>query len=137
LTGKFNRDTDHSAQEGTRLADSPRRAQVLQEKNLVVAEKLVVLAKELGCSAAQLALAWMMWRTSACVVPIIGARSLVQLQDNLGAAQVRLEPAQITALDELTAPDAAYPQTLYASDFFRTLMYGEAWDKLELDRPWQ
>jgi len=137
LTGKFNRDADRSAQEGTRLADSPRRAQVLEDKNLVVAEKLVELAKEFGCSAAQLALAWMMRRTSACVVPIIGARNLAQLQDNLGAVQVRLDTAQITALDELTAADPAYPQTLYTSDFFRTMMYGEAWEKLELDQPWQ
>jgi aryl-alcohol dehydrogenase-like predicted oxidoreductase len=137
LTGKFNRDSDRSAQQGTRLADSPRRAQVLQEKNLVVTEKLVKMAKELGCSAAQLALAWMMRRSSACVVPIIGARNLAQLQDNLGAAQVRLDNAQLTALDKLTAADPAYPQTLYASDFFRTMMYGEAWQKLELDRPWQ
>lgn len=137
LTGKFNRAADGDAQAGTRLADSPRRAQVLQEKNLDVAGRLVELAKEAGCSAAQLALAWMMKRTENCVVPIIGARTLPQLQDNLGAVRVELDTAQIAALDELSAPDAEYPQTLYTSDFFRTMMYGEAWEKLELDRPWQ
>jgi aryl-alcohol dehydrogenase-like predicted oxidoreductase len=137
LTGKFNRDSNSDAQAGTRLADSPRRAQVLQEKNLDAAERLVEMARGIGCTAAQLALAWMMRRSSTCIVPIIGARSLVQLQDNLGAAQVGLDAAQIEALDELTAPDTEYPQTLYASDFFRTMMYGEAWQQLELDRPWQ
>jgi len=137
LTGKFNRDADRGEQEGSRLAGSPRRAQVLQEKNLAVAERLVELAGEAGCTAAQLALAWMMRRTPTCVVPIIGARKLVQLEDNLGAANVDLDPAQIAALDDLSAPDPAYPGTLYTSDFFRTMMYGEAWEKLELDRPWQ
>jgi len=137
LTGKFNRDADRSAQKGTRMADSPRRAQVLQENNLAVAEKLVDLARSLDCSAAQLALAWMMRRSSTCIVPIIGARTLVQLQDNLDAINVQLDTAQISALDDLAAPDPAYPQAMYASEFFRTLMYGEAWDKLELDRPWQ
>jgi len=137
LTGKFNRNADQGAQEGTRLADSPRRAQVLQDKNLAVAERLAALAKEVGCSAAQLALTWMMRRTSGCVVPIIGARNLAQLQDNLGAARVRLEAEQIAALDELSAPETMYPQTLYASDFFRMMMYGEAWEKLSLDRPWK
>jgi aryl-alcohol dehydrogenase-like predicted oxidoreductase len=108
----------------------------LQEQNLEVAERLVELAKDVGCSAAQLALAWQIQRSSTCVVPIIGARSLSQLQDNLGAAEICLDAAQIEAVNALTATDAAYPQTLYASDFFRTMMYGEAWDKLELDRPW-
>lgn len=137
LTGKFNRGADSGLQEGTRLADSPRRAQVLQEKNLDAAERLTGLAIELGCSSAQLALAWMMRRTSACVVPIIGARTLAQLQDNLGAAHIALDAERIAALDALTALDPEYPQTLYASDFFRTMMYGEAWNDLELDRPWQ
>ena len=137
LTGKFNRNADPGAQQGTQMADSPRRAQVLEERNLAVAERLVELAQVANCSAAQLALAWMMRRTSACVVPIIGARSLAQLQDNLGAVQVQLDAAQLAALDELTAPDPQYPQTLYASDFFRTMIYGEAWHQLELDRPWQ
>ncbi len=137
LTGKFNRDADPGAQAGTRMADSPRRAQVLQQRNLDVAEQLVEMATANECSAAQLALAWMMRRTPACVVPIIGARSLAQLQDNLGAVNVALDSTQITALDGLTAPEAQYPQTLYESDFFRTMMYGEAWNQLELDRPWQ
>ncbi len=137
LTGKFNRNQDPAAQQGTRLADSPRRAQLLVDRNLEVAEKLVEFAQEMSCSPAQLSLAWMMRRTATCVVPIIGARKLEQLQDNLGAAQIELTPAQIATLDELTAPDPSYPQTLYASDFFRTLMYGKAWHKLELDRPWQ
>jgi aryl-alcohol dehydrogenase-like predicted oxidoreductase len=137
LTGKFNRNSDQDAQAGTRLADSPRRAQVLQDKNLDIAARLVELAKDVGCSPAQLALAWMMQRTSSCVVPIIGARRLTQLQDNLGAAQVGLDAARIAALDELSAPETIYPQTLYASDFFRTMMYGEAWEKLSLDRPWK
>jgi aryl-alcohol dehydrogenase-like predicted oxidoreductase len=137
LTGKFNRDQDPGSRAGTRLADSPRRAQVLDEKNLEVAEKLAELAREMGCSPAQLALVWMMRRTTTCVVPIIGARKLDQLQDNLGATQIELTPVQIAALDELAAPETAYPQMLYESDFFRALMYGEAWHQLELDRPWQ
>ncbi len=137
LTGKFNRNADQGMQEGTRLVDSPRRAQVLQEGNLAVAERLVDIAKAVGCTAAQLALAWMMRRSSNCVVPIIGARKLAQLQDNLGATQVKLEPAQIEELDQLSALEPTYPETLYASDFFRTMMYGEAWGKLELDRPWE
>ena len=137
LTGKFNRDADSASQEGTRLAESPRRGQVLQEANLDVAERLTAMAGEIGCSPAQLALAWMMRRTPGCVVPIIGARSQPQLEDNLGAVGIEPDAELLAQLDALSAPPARYPETLYASDFFRTMMYGEAWQQLELDNPWR
>ena len=104
--------------------------------NAADAEKLVELAGRQGCSAAQLAIAWMMRRNDTPVIPIIGARKLDQLTDNLGAAALELEDDLVAELDALTAPDLRYPNTLYASDFFRTMMYGEAWQTLSLDRPW-
>ncbi len=137
LTGKFNRDAQDAARQGARLTDSPRRAQILQERNLDVAERLSGMAGEQGCTAAQLALAWTMRRSSTCVVPIIGARRPAQLADNLGAVNVAPSGEQIAALDALTAAEPAYPQSLYDSEFFRTLIYGEAWSQLEIDRPWQ
>lgn len=137
LTGKFNRDAPGADQQGARLTESPRRAQALHERNLDVAEQLTTMAAEQGCTPAQLALAWMMRRSTACVVPIIGARTPAQLADNLGAVGVRPSGEQIAKLDALTAADPAYPQSLFDSEFFRTLMYGEAWQQLDIDRPWR
>ncbi|MFQ5635091.1 MAG: aldo/keto reductase [Gammaproteobacteria bacterium] len=136
LTGKFDRDAREPAGENSRLRTSPRRAQVLQGRNLEVAEAVSAMAAEIGCSPPQLALAWMMRRTDACVVPVIGARTLVQLQDNLGAVALDIDAALIERLDALTRLEPEYPQTLYASEFFNTLMYGEVRERIELDRPW-
>jgi len=137
LTGKFDRSASPDARAGARLASSPRGGQLLDDEGkLEVAEAVSALAREIGCSTAQLALAWMMRRSAACVVPIIGARTLRQLEDNLGAAAVDVSAAQLAELDALTALAPEYPQTLYASEFFNTMMYGEVRERIELDRPW-
>ena len=130
LTGKFNPGADSSARDGARLETSPRGAQLLQARNIEVAEALAELAREVGCSSAQLALAWMMQRSAPRVIPIIGARKLAQLDDNLQAVDVELKPSQIAGLDELTALTPEYPQSLFVSEFFQTMMYGEVRERI-------
>jgi aryl-alcohol dehydrogenase-like predicted oxidoreductase len=111
---------------------------VLEDENkLAIAEGLTAMAKRIGCSTAQLALAWMMRRSEVCVIPIIGARKLSQLTDNLGAAEVELTGAEIAEVDAMTALVPEYPHSLYASEFFQTMMYGEVRDRIQLNDPWQ
>jgi aryl-alcohol dehydrogenase-like predicted oxidoreductase len=54
-----------------------------------------------GCSPSQLALAWLL-ADPLITAPIIGPRSIEQLQDNLGAAGLSLTPEEKKALDEAT-----------------------------------
>ncbi len=137
LTGKYDRNVSDAARAGGRLTTSPRGGQLLQDKQkLSVAETLSGIAAETGCSPAQLALAWMMRRTNTNVVPVIGARSVEQLEDNLGSVDVRIGQAELARLDGLTAPEPEYPQTLYASEFFNTMMYGEVRPRIELGAGW-
>ncbi|MBT8444050.1 MAG: aldo/keto reductase, partial [Gammaproteobacteria bacterium] len=136
LTGKFDRGATTSAGDDARLRNSPRGAQVLQDRNLEVAEAVSAMAADIGCSTAQLALAWMMRRTSTCVVPVIGARNLAQLQDNLKSVDVTIGAETVSALDGLTELAPEYPHTLYASEFFQTMMYGEVGPSIEFERPW-
>ncbi|MFW2405550.1 MAG: aldo/keto reductase [Gammaproteobacteria bacterium] len=136
LTGKFDRDANAGAGDEARLKSNERWSRFLKDDNLAVAEAVSAMAREIGCSTAQLALAWMMRRSSACVVPIIGARTLPQLDDNLGAVTVDLSPERLASLDELTALAPEYPNSLYASEFFETMMYGEVSPRIELNEPW-
>ena len=136
LTGKFDRDADASGGDNSRLRSNERWSRFLQDANLAVAEAVSAMAREIGCSTAQLALAWMMRRSSACVVPIIGARTLPQLSDNLGAVAVELTPDILASLDELTELVPEYPNSLFASEFFETMMYGEVRPRIELNEPW-
>lgn len=130
LTGKFDREAPAAGRSGARLANSPMAARTLREANIVAAEGLSALAREIGCRPAQLALAWLMQRADATVVPIIGARSRAQLDENLGCLRLRLGPAEIERLDALTAPVPDYPRSLLASEFFHRMMHGDVLDRL-------
>lgn len=79
-----------------------------------VARKVVALAREVGCSAAQLAIAWLR-AVSPAHIPIIGARNMAQLADNLGAAGLALEAPVLQRLDRISRIALGFP-----SDFFPT-----------------
>jgi len=74
-----------------------------REANLGLAQKVVELAKEHGCSAAQLAVAWVM-ANPLVTCPIIGPRTMEQLEDNLGALEVEITPEIEAAIHELVPP---------------------------------
>ena len=68
--------------------------------NLALLPGVQVVAAEAGCTMAQLALAWLLSRGPQ-VLAIPGTTSVQHLQENMGALQVRLSPAQLARLDAL------------------------------------
>ena len=68
--------------------------------NLSLLPAYVALAREAGCSPAQLALAWLLHQAPH-IVPIPGTTSLDHLADDLGASRVTLAPDLLTRLDGL------------------------------------
>jgi aryl-alcohol dehydrogenase-like predicted oxidoreductase len=70
------------------------------EKNLALLPPYVALAQEVGCTPAQLALAWLLHRAPH-VVPIPGTTSVAHLRDNVAAAQVKLSDDVMQRLDGL------------------------------------
>jgi aryl-alcohol dehydrogenase-like predicted oxidoreductase len=123
LSGKFNAGGDPADREGARLSTSAFGDRTLTPANLEAAAGLSAVATELGCSPAQLALAWLLHRRPLAVVPIIGARTLAQLEDNLAATRVTLDAETVAALDALKPPAPAYPNSLLDSPFFRSMMF--------------
>jgi len=78
---------------------------------------------------AQVALAWLRYRTVP-VIPILGARKLSQLQDNLASFDLSLSPDQVKILDDASQIDLGFPQELYAKEFPRGLRYGGMRDQI-------
>ena len=78
----------------------PRFAPDNYARNLQLLAPYRALAQELGCSAAQLALAWLLHK-AAHIIPIPGTTSLAHLHDNLQALQVSLGSADIQRLEAL------------------------------------
>ena len=66
------------------------------------------IAKAHGCSAARMALAWVLAKPFVTSV-IIGAKRLEQLNDNLAAVDIKLSAEEISRLDEVSALPPEYP----------------------------
>jgi aryl-alcohol dehydrogenase-like predicted oxidoreductase len=100
LTGAIKTADDFAADDYRRL--NPRFQGENFTRNLALVEKVKALAADKGCSAAQLALAWVLAQGEH-IVPIPGTRRLRNLEENLGALDVHL------SADELAQIDAVFP----------------------------
>ena len=125
LTGKFNRDADSGAAKDARLSQAEYGPAMLAGERLEIAEGLSRLAQLAGCSAPQLALAWLLHRPQGSVIPILGARTLAQFEDNLGCLGIALNDTQIEELDALAPAHLGYPASLFRTPFYRRMLHGE------------
>jgi hypothetical protein len=78
----------------------PRFIEPAFSKNLELFAKLKEIAAAYGCTPAQLVIAWLLQR-ALHVVPIVGTRSIAHLEEDLGAAQVKLTAAVAEQLEAL------------------------------------
>jgi len=82
-------------------------------KNRALVERLEVVAEEKGCTPAQLAIAWLAAQ-GADVIPIPGTKQIARLEENLGALDVHLTPADIDRISAAIPIGAAagtrYPE---------------------------
>jgi aryl-alcohol dehydrogenase-like predicted oxidoreductase len=81
----------------------PRFERANWVENLKLREPVAVVAREVGCTLAQLAIAWVLARGEH-VIALPGTQNLEHLHENLGAAEVTLTPAQLARLDEIVNP---------------------------------
>jgi aryl-alcohol dehydrogenase-like predicted oxidoreductase len=77
-----------------RRAQHPRFQAENFKRNRELVEKVEAIAREKGCTPAQLTLAWLLAQGED-VIPIPGTKRKERLEENLGALQVRLTPAEI------------------------------------------
>jgi aryl-alcohol dehydrogenase-like predicted oxidoreductase len=80
----------------------------LTERNIGIADVVVEVAKEIGCTPAQLAVAWTLLNPTVCS-PVIGVRTPAQLEDNLGALAIEISKAQRARLDAVSAVEPTFP----------------------------
>jgi aryl-alcohol dehydrogenase-like predicted oxidoreductase len=100
LTGKYNQDRST----GGRAANWGN----VDEHKLAIAAEVIAVAKELGASPSQVALSWVRQR-AATMIPVIGARKVSQLKDNLGCVDVTLTPEQQDRLEEVSKIELGFP----------------------------
>jgi aryl-alcohol dehydrogenase-like predicted oxidoreductase len=100
-----------------------------EQRSARIVATVKTVADQAGRSMAQVALAWLRSRPVP-VIPIIGARKLTQLQDNLASIDLSLSAEQLKALDDASRIDLGFPYNLYAKDMARSLMHGGMSDQI-------
>jgi aryl-alcohol dehydrogenase-like predicted oxidoreductase len=111
LSGAFAKRDDLIAADRRHV--HPRFQEGNFEKNLGLLEPLRKLAQTRGVTMAQIALAWVLSRGDM-IVPIPGTKRRKYLEENAGAIDFKLTPAEITSLEQAFPPQAAsglrYPE---------------------------
>ncbi|ETI64235.1 aldo/keto reductase [Sphingobium sp. C100] len=124
LSGKYSKaDLDEKPTEfgaNSTRKDINKMTGRLSERNLTIADEARDIAQEIGVTPAQVALAWTLLNP-AVTAPVLGARTLVQLEDNLGALAVELSDEHIRRLDEVSRIPLEFPADIWA---------GGAWERM-------
>ena len=107
LTGQFKSPDDFADDDFRKF--HPRFQGENFEKNIQLVREVEAMAREKGCSAAQLALAWVLAQGED-IVPIPGTKHVRYLDENIGALEVKLSDEDLRRLDEILPPGAAAGQ---------------------------
>ena len=135
LTGKYNDVPPSPSRAGGMTGEKVERrldamnSQKANEQNLKVASAVVEVAKQLGCSPSQVALAWLRTRPGS-IVPILGARRLSQIHDNLSSLEVTLPEEHVRRLDELSRIELGFPHEFYTDPVRRDRIFGGVYSRM-------
>ena len=128
LTGKYTRaDLSDENEAGVSAERKGIIASIghLTERALGIADVVGEIAEETGASHSQVALAWTL-RNPAVTSPVMGARTLAQAEDNLGALAVALTGDHLARLDLASAPAPIFPGRFIARPMAQQLISGGA-----------
>jgi aryl-alcohol dehydrogenase-like predicted oxidoreductase len=130
LTGKYTRDSIPPADERRYHEDS----RYLSEKTFAIVDELTAIGAELNATPAQIALAWVQAQPGV-ESTIIGARTMKQLEVNLGALDILLTESHLDRLDEVSKREPIFPHgflpnvaRIFAGGAAINGEHHEAWD---------
>jgi aryl-alcohol dehydrogenase-like predicted oxidoreductase len=111
LTGRLQTDADLAADD--RRRQHPRFQSANFDHNRKLVLHIEEIAREKACTPSQLVLAWLLAQGQD-ILPIPGTKRISYLEENLGAVNVQLTPADLREIDEAMPPGAAaglrYPE---------------------------
>ncbi|MEH2299084.1 MAG: aldo/keto reductase [Nostoc sp.] len=122
LSGKYSQSNSNG--------QSTSRGLNIPERSLNIAQTVGEIAQELGRSSAQIALAWIRAQ-SPQMIPILGARKLEQLQDNLKCLEVTLSPEQLQQLNRVSQIELGFPHDFLKSDLMRGNSFSAMYEAID------
>jgi len=127
LTGKYH---GHGGSELGRMnSETMKTFMPEQQRATGVVAAVKIVSEQTGRSMAQVALAWLRYGPVP-VIPIIGARKLTQLQDNLASFDLELSAEHLRSLEEASRVELGFPQDLYAIKAVGAIRYGGMRDRI-------
>ena len=106
---------------------------LLKARNLRIAEEVVNIAQEIKRTPSQVALNWIrqskkIFRNK--IIPIIGAKNLVQINDNLVCMEFVLSDDRIQRLNEVSKIELGFPHDFLSTDAIRNIIYGGTYSSI-------
>ena len=130
LTGKYTGGKDDG--DNKRLDSEMMEGFVdKSDRNTKIAQEVDKVAAEVGTSSSQVALAWLL---SKNVIPIVGARKVSHVEDNLKCVDVNLSAEQIQQLDNISQIQLGFPHDFFRADMVRNFVYNGTFDKIDNHR---
>lgn len=131
LTGKYHGHgpSDQRGEPGRMSGDMMKQFMPEQQRTDRIVAAVRTVSDQIGRSMAQVALAWLRYRPVP-VIPIIGARKLSQLKDNLANFDLTLSADQLKTLDEASRIELGFPHDFYAKELVRTFIHGGMRDQI-------
>ncbi|PIP76127.1 MAG: aldo/keto reductase [Ignavibacteria bacterium CG22_combo_CG10-13_8_21_14_all_37_15] len=102
----------------------------LNQRNTAIAKEVVSVANELGCSAGNAALNWIR-KQNGTIIPIVGARKVEQIKDNLNCLNFDLNDEQMNRLNEISKIDLGFPHDFLLSDVVKEVVFGGTKDSIQ------
>jgi aryl-alcohol dehydrogenase-like predicted oxidoreductase len=127
LTGKYH----GGGNAGAGRMSRPEMREYLPEleRTQRIITVLKAVAEQTERTMPQVALAWLRQRATP-VIPILGARKVSQLQDNLASFEFNLSAEQLRLLDDASSIEPGFPYYLYSAQMTRGLAYGGMRDSI-------
>jgi aryl-alcohol dehydrogenase-like predicted oxidoreductase len=123
LTGKY------------RDIEAVKRYEQASEGGMAKADKLEKIAEQIDRSPSQVAINWVrQQQPKAQIIPILGARTLEQLKDNMGVLEFDLSPSQTEEISELSDFKPGFPWSFLHEEDVLELIHGKTHQKLDIHR---
>jgi aryl-alcohol dehydrogenase-like predicted oxidoreductase len=131
LTGKYSKSgkvvSDTHRYEANE--ESPR----FSDRSLSIGDEVVKIAGECNCPPAQVALNWVRQRPGL-IIPIIGARTAVQLKENLACLEKPLAAEHVERLNKASEIELGFPHEFLKKEYIRDLVFAHSFDKIDNHR---
>ncbi len=124
LTGKYNNPKKGGARRLTEESSQPTK------QELKIAEEVVAIAKEIKKTPSQVALNWLL-QQGPNIIPILGARTVEQIQDNLGCISFTLSSEHLKKLDDVSKIPLGFPGDFFHSWILQDFAFGGSLKKIE------